>query len=57
MNYVKQNIEVVMKTANQVIAKIVKVECPYCGEENDDWLSDPRGNTDQCAWCNKKFKV
>lgn len=57
MNYEKQNIEAVMKKAKQVIAKIVKVACPHCGEEIDGWGSDPRGTKDKCDYCGKKYKI
>lgn len=46
-----------MKTVRQVIGKIVKVECPYCGEELGEWLKDPRGTTDKCDSCGEKFKI
>lgn len=52
-----RNVEVQMKTVKQVIAKVVKVECPYCGDELIEWLSDPRGTTDQCDSCGEKFKI
>lgn len=57
MNYEKQNGEEVMKTANQVIAKIVKVECPNCGKTLEGWTSDPRGTTDKCDYCEKEYLV
>ena len=46
-----------MKEATEIYAEVVIIECPYCDSEQGGWYGDPRGGTDNCSACGKKYKI
>jgi DNA-directed RNA polymerase subunit RPC12/RpoP len=47
-----------MKEATEVYAQVVIIECPYCGSEQGGWgQGDPRGSSEFCSACGKRYKI
>ncbi|CAG9229299.1 hypothetical protein [Burkholderia vietnamiensis] len=46
-----------MKSADEVVVTAQWVVCPHCGQRQDGWLVDPRGNDHECDECGQTYRV
>lgn len=46
-----------MKTVTEMHTTEVKLNCPYCNEEQEGFISNPRGGVFECDHCEKEYQV
>lgn len=46
-----------MKTLTEMQTTEVKVKCPYCGEIEEGFFGDPRGEEFECEKCGERYKI